>query len=668
MTEAGLAYNVTEISGLKELWEETLGDPQITIAVLDGPVDLSHPIFATANLTKIETLTSGVADQGPASNHGTHITSVIFGQHDGPIRGIAPKCRGLIIPVFTDGANGSIIPCSQIDLARAISQVVQEGAHVINISGGELTPTGIAHPLLAETVRDCATKGILIVSAAGNQGCECLHVPGALPSVLVVGAMDANGTPLDFSNWGKQYQEQGILAPGENILGAIPSSDMGVNSGTSYATPIVTGIVALLLALQLKLGQKPDPHIVRAAILNSAIGCDELPIPNCNRLLVGRLNLKGALTLITKKRGDKMANSTERTKNFQALVDENVEQKMPETEEPMARVQAFIDDDDDSELTDSGSRRIEVGSSESDPSETKENNAQVKPSDVNASGCGCGDHTTKQSVLFIGQLGYDFGMEARRDSILQHMQQPTKTQISINPHDPAQLLVYLEENPWEADSIIWTLNFDATPIYAIKPRDAFALEVYQRLRQFLREQTKGEVERISVGGIIYGRIRLFTGQVVPVICPNIRCMYSWNTAALTDAVSETSPGAPRGTKKRKSTNGKRETVRNFLERVYHELRNLGVDPRHRAINYSATNALNIANIFESALQDNMQLDTIDCDRSPICRADSDCWDVKLLFFDAENQLTRARKVYRFTVDVSDVCPVMVGPVRSWFVR
>jgi hypothetical protein len=109
-------------------------------------------------------------------------------------------------------------------------------------------------------------------------------------------------------------------------------------------------------------------------------------------------------------------------------------------------------------------------------------------------------------------------------------------------------------------------------------------------------------------------------------------------------------------------------VRNFLERVYHELRNLGVDPCHRAINYSATNALNVANIFESALKDNMQLDTIACERSPICRPDSDCWDVKLIFFDPENQLTRARKVYRFTVDVSDVCPVMVGPVRSWFIR
>src|SRR6266566_2591319 len=56
------------------------------------------------------------------------------------------------------------------------------------------------------------------------------------------------------------------------------------------------------------------------------------------------------------------------------------------------------------------------------------------------------------------------------------------------------------------------------------------------------------------------------------------------------------------------------------------------------------------------------------ERSPICRLDSDCWDVKLTFFPPGKVFEQARKVYRFTVDVSDVCPVMIGKVRSWFVR
>jgi hypothetical protein len=67
-------------------------------------------------------------------------------------------------------------------------------------------------------------------------------------------------------------------------------------------------------------------------------------------------------------------------------------------------------------------------------------------------------------------------------------------------------------------------------------------------------------------------------------------------------------------------------------------------------------------------RDGMELDAIDVVRSPICRPESDCWDVKLTFFDPAKLLERARKVYRFTVDVSDVTPVTAGPVRSWSVR
>ena len=81
-------------------------------------------------------------------------------------------------------------------------------------AGVKFSPSGTAHPILANAVRDCASRGVLIVAAAGNDGCECLHIPGALPSVLAVGAMDSTGGPLRFSNWGTRYLTQGILAPG----------------------------------------------------------------------------------------------------------------------------------------------------------------------------------------------------------------------------------------------------------------------------------------------------------------------------------------------------------------------------------------------------------------------------------------------------------------------
>jgi len=57
-------------------------------------------------------------------------------------------------------------------------------------------------------------------------------------ALLAVGAMDERGHPLDFSNWGDAYQQQGILAPGENILGAKPGGSTERLSDTSFATPI----------------------------------------------------------------------------------------------------------------------------------------------------------------------------------------------------------------------------------------------------------------------------------------------------------------------------------------------------------------------------------------------------------------------------------------------
>jgi subtilisin family serine protease len=76
------------IPGLQQLWAETLGHPDICLAILDGPVDQTHPGFLSAKLTEVDTMTPGSPGQGPATQHGTHVASIIFGQHDGPVKDI----------------------------------------------------------------------------------------------------------------------------------------------------------------------------------------------------------------------------------------------------------------------------------------------------------------------------------------------------------------------------------------------------------------------------------------------------------------------------------------------------------------------------------------------------------------------------------------------------
>ena len=139
--------------------------------------------------------------------------------------------------------------CSQIDLAYAILLAADHGADVINVSGGEFTPSGMAHPVLADAIRHCVRRGILIVAAAGNDGCDCLHIPAAVSGVLAVGAMTLDGEPLPSSNWGSHYRQAGLLAPGANLLTAISADGVAAASGTSFAAAIVSGIVGILLSL-----------------------------------------------------------------------------------------------------------------------------------------------------------------------------------------------------------------------------------------------------------------------------------------------------------------------------------------------------------------------------------------------------------------------------------
>src|SRR5262249_13622667 len=67
-------------------------------------------------------------------------------------------------------------------------------------------------------------------------------------------------------------------------------------------------------------------------------------------------------------------------------------------------------------------------------------------------------------VFALGQLGYDLVSEARRDSIQQNMDGDNP-----NPFDSAQLVAYLNDHGWDAASILWTLNFEQIPLYAIEP-------------------------------------------------------------------------------------------------------------------------------------------------------------------------------------------------------
>lgn len=681
--------------------EELLGSPQVCIAILDGLVDLEHPCLQGADLTLLPSLVKGKAiANGRMSLHGTHIASVLFGQPGSPVVGIAPQCKGLILPVFSDRGR----PPSQLDLARAIEQAVNAGAHIINISGGQLTDEGEAEGWLQRSVELCRDNNVLIVAAAGNDGCDCLHVPAALPAVLAVGAMDHQGQPIEFSNWGKIYGKQGVLALGEDILGAKPGGGTVQLSGTSFATPIAAGVAALLLSLQVEQGATPDPQKVRTAILQTAQPCLAEPEAG-QRCLAGTLNPAGLLELF---RGGMMSEPSEAIAAAGCGCGNGVETGPPEAnakeaiapgtaDEPIAAItQSGIAESASPEGSpDPGLAGVAatVGTSATPvtptatavpapvaqtstrqaapaqtPTHQPSNRVSAMSNFVTASQAPS-DLADSQLVYALGTLGYDFGTEARRDSFKQLMPAYTIGDVTApaNPYDARQMVDYLAASPSEARSLIWTLNIELTPVYAIEPQGAYGRDVYAALQELLAGQVQSEsseeyVERVSIPGVLTGQtVKLFSGQVVPVIAPQSpRGIYGWRVNTLVSAALET----VQTTAEEADEAAMRRTLASFLNRIYYDLRNLGTTSQDRALNFAATNAFQAASAFAEAVATGMELDSITVEKSPFCRQDSDCWDVKLKFFDPENSL-RAKKIFRFTIDVSDLIPVTLGEVRTW---
>lgn len=652
---------VAELAALPELQSISQGSSQICVAVLDGPVDRNHPCFQGSDLTTLATLVPNTTrSDGSMSGHGTHVASIIFGKQAGGVPGIAPQCRGLIVPVFADDRCSA----TQLDLARGIEQAANAGAHIINLSGGQLTDFGEAEGWLQNAVRLCQERNILLVAAAGNDGCECLHVPAALPAVLAVGAMDARGHPLDFSNWGSKYQTQGILAPGEQILGAKPGGGTERLNGTSFAAPIVSGVAALLLSLQVERGETPDPARIREILLQSALPCNvDLPA-DTQRCLAGKLNIPGAITLLT---GGNMSQEQ------QAATAAGVEPSgrcgcggglvadapaLPQNGlQPATIPEAAV----------VSSKTVQsFTSTPTQPNNmTPANNSNaVTPSQAPS------DLASSQLVYALGTLGYDFGSEARRDTFKQLMPPFNLgggVMVPANPYDARQMVDYLASNISEARSLIWTLNIELTPVYAIDPKGPFARETYLALQELLAGQIQPEqdddyIERVSIPGVLSGRtVKLFSGQVVPVIEPqSTRGVYGWKVNNLVNAAFAEVQAVTEGA----NQEAMRRTLGSFLNRVYYDLRNLGTTSQDRALNFAVTNAFQAASTFSQAVAQGMELDSITVEKSPFCRMDSDCWDVKLKFFDPENS-RRAKKVFRFTIDVSDLIPVTLGEVKSW---
>lgn len=524
------------LPGISELWKLTKGDSSIKITVLDGPVDLKHHAIKDADIVSLDTSLK----RSIRSIHGTFISSLIFGNHNSNILGVAPNCSGLVKSIYHENENGKLRSGSQSDIAQGILSALAHGADIINISGGEKVNEGDKIiSSLAKALDECEKRGVLVIAATGNDGDKRIHVPASYPTVLAVGSINNQGNPSNFSNWSTKETTQGIVAPGEEIVGASPigKTQMAVANGTSFSTALVSGVAGLFASIQKAQGAEKDMIIIRKILLNSITPCVSTEKINCDRIMTGRLNIANALNNVLKNSAATVTaikasdvetstisaidtsskNNVNQSHNFLTLniTDmENETQAIPTSttntavETPTAQVSV-------QEVTPSASVPIVE--------------TAVTPSETTSSSCGCTNNVTpsqvpvsyspsvnqggyptfrnSQLVNAIGQISYDFGSQNNLDTFTALMRvwyqnlKPdiegfvVKSKLTDSPHDPrsmAAFLIYKANNDAPnllmASQLIWTLNMNATPVYSISPRlAAFDNLIYLILAEFLGE-------------------------------------------------------------------------------------------------------------------------------------------------------------------------------------
>ncbi len=253
-----------------EAWDITTGSSSVVVAVIDTGIDYTHPDLA-ANMFRNEAdcNANGVDDDGNGKvddcygidtanddsdplddhNHGTHVAGTIgaVGNNAVGVVGVNWNVKMMACKFLSSGGSGST--SDAIDCLTYVAMMKDRGVNIIatnNSWGG-----GAYSQALYDAIDAQRQRGILFIAAAGNSNSDNDAAPSYpasydLPNVIAVAATTRTDGRASFSNYGRRTVLIG--APGNEILSTLRGNTYGELSGTSMATPHVTGVAALLKA------------------------------------------------------------------------------------------------------------------------------------------------------------------------------------------------------------------------------------------------------------------------------------------------------------------------------------------------------------------------------------------------------------------------------------
>ena len=229
--------------------------PAATLGLIDSGVDVAHEVFGATAIRQ-----HGCASGPVPAEHGTAVASLMVGQA-AALHGAAPGAALYAADVFCGQPTGGAVDA----VAEALTWLVHERVPVINVS-----LVGPPNRVLADVVQAVVARGYLLVAAVGNDGPAAPPLyPAAYPGVIGVTAVDARERVLVEAVRGAQVK---FAAPGADLAAARPRQGYALVRGTSFAAPIVAGLLARELTA-------PDPAAAQRAVSSLAAHAKDLGAP-----------------------------------------------------------------------------------------------------------------------------------------------------------------------------------------------------------------------------------------------------------------------------------------------------------------------------------------------------------------------------------------------------
>lgn len=280
----GAQWHLEKIKA-KEAWQVAGGKRIIKVAVVDNAIDTDHEDLLTNMLPGYDVADNDTDPNPPNStfDHGTHVAGIVAATTNNAL-GISSVGNNWVkvIPVKAtrDISNNRVIDSGY----EGIVWAADNGADIISLSWGG---SGFFNAEL-DVINYARSKGALIVAAAGNENSSTEIFPASYDGVISVAALDDTDIRSSFSSYGEKVD---ISAPGRSILSTIPNNLYTSFSGTSMATPLVSGAAAYLLAAFIDLPKDSVEIILKKT-------ADNIDAQNPNfigQLGAGRLNLLKAV-------------------------------------------------------------------------------------------------------------------------------------------------------------------------------------------------------------------------------------------------------------------------------------------------------------------------------------------------------------------------------------